>query len=167
MRALFYFVALLPIAANLTAQSIFTVAGGRHLEGRPATSIPLASPGGVAADRNGVVYIADTEDQRIRRLAVDGTMTTFAGNGESGFSGDGGPAVAAELWRPYGVAVDSKGQVYVLNGQVFVYDPSGRLLGRIDVPERPIGLAFGGADRQTLFILTRHTLYAMKTRGKQ
>ena len=55
--------------------------------------------------------------------------------------------------------------MYVLNGQIFVYDPSGQPIGQIDVPERPIGLAFGGADRQTLFILTRHTLYAVRTRA--
>lgn len=65
-----------------------------------------------------------------------------------------------------GVAVDSKGNVYVLNGQIYVYDPMGRPMGQIDVPERPVGLAFGGADRTTLFVLTRHTLYAMKTRAE-
>jgi sugar lactone lactonase YvrE len=59
------------------------------------------------------------------------------------------------------VAVAPDGSVYVLNGQIFVYDPSGRLLRQIDVPERPVGLAFGGADRRTLFILARHTLYAV------
>jgi sugar lactone lactonase YvrE len=63
-----------------------------------------------------------------------------------------------------GVTVDSKGNVYVLNGQIFVYDPEGRPIGQIEVPERPVGLAFGGADRTTLFILARHTLYAVKTR---
>ena len=54
--------------------------------------------------------------------------------------------------------------MYVLNGQIYVYGPAGRPMGQIDVPERPVGLAFGGADRQTLFILTRHALYAVKTR---
>ncbi len=60
------------------------------------------------------------------------------------------------------VATDSKGNVYVANGQVFVYDPSGKEIGRIDVPERPLQVLFGGADHHTLFILAHHTLYAVK-----
>ncbi|MET0375273.1 MAG: SMP-30/gluconolactonase/LRE family protein, partial [Rhizorhabdus sp.] len=58
------------------------------------------------------------------------------------------------------VAVDGKGRVYVANGQVFVYGSDGREAGRIDVPERPLQLLVGGADRRTLFILTHHALYA-------
>ena len=59
------------------------------------------------------------------------------------------------------VARDAGGNVYVANGQVFVYAPDGKPIGRIDVPERPLQLLFGGADRRTLFILTHHTLYAV------
>lgn len=62
------------------------------------------------------------------------------------------------------VAVDSAGTVYVANGQVFVYDSSGRETGHIDVPERPVDVLFGGKDRRTLFILTHHTLYAVAMR---
>ncbi|UIJ47209.1 SMP-30/gluconolactonase/LRE family protein [Sphingomonas cannabina] len=57
------------------------------------------------------------------------------------------------------VATDAEGRVYVANGQVFVYAPDGRELGRIDVPERPLQLLFGGEDRRTLFILSHHALY--------
>jgi sugar lactone lactonase YvrE len=60
------------------------------------------------------------------------------------------------------VATDSKGNVFVANGQILVYDPAGKEIGRIDVPERPIDLVFGGADRRTLFIFTHHALYALK-----
>ena len=63
-----------------------------------------------------------------------------------------------------GVAADREGHVYVLNGQVFVYDKSGRATGRIDVPERPIALAFGGSDGRTLFLLSHHSLYAVGIR---
>jgi sugar lactone lactonase YvrE len=63
------------------------------------------------------------------------------------------------------VTADSQGNVYVANGQVFVYDKSGRTIGRIDVPERPTQLLFGGPDRGTLFIFTHHTLYAVKTKA--
>jgi sugar lactone lactonase YvrE len=61
-----------------------------------------------------------------------------------------------------GVVSDAQGRVYVANGQVFVYAPDGKEIGRIDVPERPLQLLFGGTDRKTLFILTHHALYAAK-----
>jgi sugar lactone lactonase YvrE len=60
------------------------------------------------------------------------------------------------------VAVDAQGRVYVANGQVFVYDAGGKETGRIDVPERPLQILFGGPDRRTLFILTHHALYAAR-----
>ena len=58
------------------------------------------------------------------------------------------------------VAVDHAGNVYVANGQIFVYNPSGKEIGRIDVPERPLQLVFGGKDKRTLFILSHHSLYS-------
>jgi hypothetical protein len=61
------------------------------------------------------------------------------------------------------VAVDSGGNVYVANGQIFVYDRTGKSIRQIDVPERPMQLVFGGRDRRTLFILTHHALYAVQT----
>ncbi|MDR6529449.1 hypothetical protein J2800_000164 [Caulobacter rhizosphaerae] len=60
------------------------------------------------------------------------------------------------------VATDGEGRVYVANGQVFVYAPDGRELGRVDIPERPLQLVFGGPDRRTLFVLTHHALYAVR-----
>ncbi len=62
------------------------------------------------------------------------------------------------------VVADRDGNVYVANGQIFVYRPSGELSGRIDVPERPTGLRFGGPDGRTLFVLTHHALYSVKLR---
>ena len=58
------------------------------------------------------------------------------------------------------VAVDGRGNVYVANGQIFVYNPAGKEIGRIDVPERPIDIVFGGAGNRTLFILGHHALFA-------
>jgi hypothetical protein len=58
------------------------------------------------------------------------------------------------------VAADAKGNVYIANGQIFVYNSSGRQIARIDVPERPLDILFGGSGHRTLFILTHHTLYA-------
>ncbi len=55
--------------------------------------------------------------------------------------------------------------MFIANGQVFVYAPDGSEIGRIDVPERPLQLIFGGTDHATLFILTHHALYAVAMRG--
>ena len=60
------------------------------------------------------------------------------------------------------VATDDEGRVYVANGQVFVYAPDGRELGRVDIPERPLQLLFGGPGQRTLFVLTHHALYAVR-----
>lgn len=61
------------------------------------------------------------------------------------------------------VVHDQSGRVYVAAGQILVYSPEGQLSERIDVPERPLDLVFGGADRRTLYILTHHSLYAIRT----
>ena len=65
------------------------------------------------------------------------------------------------------VAVDRDGNVYVANGQIFVYSPTGRQIARIDVPERPIDIVFGGADKRTLFILAHHALFAVMVSGSK
>ena len=63
------------------------------------------------------------------------------------------------------VAVDGRGNVYVANGQIFVYDPAGKEIGRIDVPERPLDIVFGGTGNRTLFILGHHALFAAQVGG--
>ena len=60
------------------------------------------------------------------------------------------------------VAVDRQGRVFVANGQVYIYTPDGKEQARIDVPDRPLQILFGGADGGTLFILTHHALYAAR-----
>jgi hypothetical protein len=62
------------------------------------------------------------------------------------------------------VAVDSQGNVYVANGQIFAYAPDGHQIAEIDVPERPVQLIFGGSDHRTLFILAHHALFAAQVR---
>ncbi len=62
------------------------------------------------------------------------------------------------------VAVDGRGNVYVANGQIFVYSHEGKQIGQIDVPERPLQLVFGGSERRTLFILAHHALFAARIR---
>ena len=82
-------------------------------DGGPATSAKLDSPEGLAVDAQGVIYIADTGNNRVRKVSSDGTIATVAGNGKETSSGDGGPAVDATLDGPTAVVVDSDGAVYV------------------------------------------------------
>jgi uncharacterized protein (TIGR03437 family) len=77
-----------------------------------ATAAQLANPQGIAVDSAGNLYIADFGNASIRKVS-DGIITTVAGNGTPGFSGDNGPATSAQLYLPYGVAVDSAGNLYI------------------------------------------------------
>jgi len=109
---------------------ITTVAGGGTAfpgDGGPATAAALNNPAGVAVDASGNVYIADTLNNRIRRV-TGGTITTFAGNGTFGFSGDGGLATSAMLTEPAGVTVDAGGNVFIAdywNARIRRVTPSG------------------------------------------
>ena len=116
------------------AGTIETVAGtgefGWEGDGVPATSATLTAMSGLATDGNGNLYIADTWADRIRKIDTQGTIWTVAGTGEDGRSGDGGPALAARLNRPHGVAVDDAGNIYIAdtwNHQVRRVDVSGTI----------------------------------------
>ncbi|WP_336966513.1 glycosyl hydrolase family 28-related protein [Sphingobium aquiterrae] len=112
---------------------------------------------------------SDTLDTHGFVTARQGARLTIVNGSEdrtySGLLGPGGSITDLKPIADRGgesVAVDSKGNVYVANGQVFVYAPDGKAIGRIDVPERPLQLIFGGPDRRTLYILTHHSLYAAR-----
>src|SRR3989442_392414 len=96
---------------------ITTIAGTgapRYTGEGDATQVGLNDPSGVAADNNGNLYIADNSSHRIRKLVLaTGTISTFAGTGVGGFSGDGGPATAAQLYNPTHLTVDRAGNVYI------------------------------------------------------
>jgi sugar lactone lactonase YvrE len=103
-----------------TTGIITTVAGdgtaGFSGDGLPATSASLAHPLGLAIDAAGNLFIADTDNHRIRRVdGTTGVIATVAGNGMTGFSGDGGPATSASLYFPGGVAVDAVGNLLILD----------------------------------------------------
>src|SRR5579863_4839708 len=82
-------------------------------DGGPASAALLNGPFDIAFDREGNMIFADTFNNRIRRVdARSGVIGTIAGNGDKGYSGDGGPATRAALNEPYGVVVDRAGNVY-------------------------------------------------------
>jgi trimeric autotransporter adhesin len=93
-------------------------------DGGPAIRGQLVDPLGLAVDSAGNLYIAD--GNRVRRLSSEGIITTVAGNGEAGFSGDGGPAIAARLGLPVGVAVDSGGSLYISERVILGFEESHR-----------------------------------------
>ncbi len=100
-----------------TAGVITTVAGtgtsGYTGDGGPATAAKLARPTAVITDNTGNIYISDYDNHRIRKINTSGIISTFAGTGTFGFSGDGGPATAAQLDHPYGLALDAAGNMIV------------------------------------------------------
>jgi len=94
-----------------------TVAGtgvpGYAGDGELAVNAKILDVHGIAADSNGNVYLADTATSRIRKIDTSGNITTIAGNGTRGYTGDGANAPTAELYFPVGVATDSSGNFYI------------------------------------------------------
>jgi len=102
---------------RINAQIINTLAGtgimGTSGDFGPATAAKVNTPGGVCVDTLGNVYIADQNANVIRKVDTFGIITTYAGNGTPGYSGDGGPALAAEMEYLTGVTADRKGNIYI------------------------------------------------------
>lgn len=108
--------ALVLVAMPTHAQTgdITTVAGGGVGDGSKPTLAALTSPSGIAIDSRGDIYIADAAAHRIRKINIDrNIISTIAGTGNPGFSGDGGPASEAALNSPFGLAVDDEDNLYI------------------------------------------------------
>ena len=120
---------------------ITTVAGngteGYAGDGGPAVSAQLSHYTNIAFDSSGNLYIADQINERIRKVTSDGQITTVAGNGTPGFSGDGGQAVSAQLHGPTDVAFDSSGNLYIAdsgNSRVRKVTPGGVISTVVEIP---------------------------------
>jgi hypothetical protein len=165
---------------------IHTVVGngipGFSGDGGPAIDAQISLPGGQAAppagrittDAKGRLYIADSGNHRIRRVELDGTITTIAGDGKPAYRGDGGPATEASLFRPSDVAVDRHGNVFIAdtdNSCVRKVDPAGVISTAVGICgsygageegshatqtflDRPYGV--GLADDGTLYVADTH-----------
>lgn len=101
------------VAMGGTASSFRALGQTAPANNVQATAASLAAPAQVAYDTAGNLYIADLNDNVIRKVDLAGIVTTVAGTGEQGFSGDGGPATSAQLDSPAGVAVDASGNLYI------------------------------------------------------
>ncbi len=118
---------IITTVAGLNGQTCFptTAVCG---DGGPATAARLTNPADVAIGPDGSLYIADRSNHRVRRVGPDGIISTVAGTGVIGFSGDGGPAAAARLSSPYGVEVGPDGSLYIAdrdNSRIRMVGPDG------------------------------------------
>jgi uncharacterized protein (TIGR03437 family) len=151
-----------------TNGNIRSVAGngtfGFSGDGGPATSGQLASVDGIAVDAKGNVYLADALNSRVRVVTADLTISTFAGNGTRGYSGDGGRATDAQLYYPSGVAVDAQGNVYIADygaGVVRKVAPSGIITTFAGNGGGIFGAALGDGGPATAALLSQP--YSMVT----
>ena len=108
------------VIRKIDTQGIITTVAGRYPgaggysgDGGPAVRATLSQPGGLAVDAYGNLFIADTLNHAVRKVSSRGTITTIAGNGNPGYSGDGGRAANASLNGPAGVAVDASGNLFI------------------------------------------------------
>jgi sugar lactone lactonase YvrE len=128
--------ALTKVAGNGTS--------GSTGDGGPATSAQLNKPEGVCVDGLGNIYIGDTENHRIRKVSLSGNISTVAGTGSGGYSGDGGLAINAKLKKPNGVSVDS-------SGNIFIADTENHCIRKVDGASGKISTVagIGGSEGDT------------------
>jgi uncharacterized protein (TIGR03437 family) len=146
--------------------TIVTIAGsgvfGFSNDGSTGLGAQIADPHDVVADAAGNVYIADTLNARVRVVNAAGTISTFAGNGTRGYSGDNGPAANAQLSLPAGLALDVKGNLYIAdsgNGTVRRIDPNGIITTVAGLGQAVFGAAPGdGGPATSAFLETPYSV---------
>jgi trimeric autotransporter adhesin len=139
---------------------VTTVAGngtfGFSGDGGPAVNAQLSSVLGLAVDAAGNLLLADSDSHRVRRVAPDGTITSVAGNGVCGFSGDGGAAAGAQLCNPAGVAMDHDGNLFIAeigNNRIRRISPGGIIATAIGTGiSEPTNVSVDGAGN--LFVVS-------------
>lgn len=99
---------------------------GYNGDGKPATETSFGKPYDIRTDSKGAIYIADTFNHRIRKIDGNGIVSTVAGNGVAGYSGDGGPAIAAQLRTPYGIYFDKDDNLLIADSENHVIRKVGR-----------------------------------------
>ena len=147
---------------------ISTVAGngtnGYSGDGGAANSAELYYPDGIAVDSSGNIYIADIYNNRIRKVNSSGVISTVAGNGTGGYSGDGGAATSAELYYPYGIAVDSSGNIYIADSyNQRIRKVSSIVAANVASPSTVYGNQnFSGFSKDPVNTSTGNYMYSMK-----
>ncbi len=155
-----------------TGGLIVTWAGSSHFrgEGAAASSALLFGPRGVAT-ANGDVYTADTDNHRVRKVSAAGLITTVAGTGTRGFSGDGGPAVGAQLSSPAAVALDAAGNLYIAdsgNSRIRLVTPAGiirTVAGDVEPLNNPRALAIDSAGHLYIADTFNHQVRVLPVSG--
>lgn len=133
-----------PVEAQVTMTLAGTGVKGFSGDGGPAAAAQLNNPYAVARGPDGYLYICDVDNQRIRRISPTGIISTFAGNGNKGYAGDGGPAASATLNEPYEMAWDKTGNLYFverMNHTVRRIDARSGVIGTVAGTGSP---GFGG-----------------------
>ena len=140
-------------------QIITTIVGGGTSglgDGGPATAASIGLGASIALDASGNIYIADGNNQRVRKVdAATGIITTVAGTGIAGFSGDGGPASNAALNTPVGIKTDTKGNIYIAD----YYNDCIRMIDTNGIINRVAGntiAGFGGDGGAALDAILNH-----------
>ncbi|MFN6039554.1 MAG: hypothetical protein ACK452_13875, partial [Bacteroidota bacterium] len=116
----FYFLFFLSVISLRSQSPVIVTVAGNHApgylsDGVAAISTSINAPSGVAIDAAGNLYIADSENHRVRKVNSSGIISTYAGTGSLGFSGDGGQAANAQLNFPVAVALDDNGNLYIVD----------------------------------------------------
>ena len=160
---------------NLINNVITTIAGtgtnGFSGDGGPALGAMLHNPGGVALDAGGNVFFIDAVNHRVRRVDTNGIITTVAGNGTYGYSGDGGPATNAMLAAAYGIAVDTCGNLYITdydNSRIRKVDTNGAIntvVASSSGISQPRGLAVDGGGNLFVTDAGNYRVHKVDTNG--